>query len=154
MDSHGYTTMSCHGGSITSSPKLHSLSPIPLCINGDGMRRNPFDNKFPTTFLLIFSTDPANKFAPADAVPAMSAKSTHGFGKKKMNVGVRLTGTVLYVDEIKNYEELAKRGSSVFFWCLWLKNWVTLLSNLVDVVSQTLPPALAKRRLTLGISQR
>ena len=83
-------------------------------------------------------------FAPADAVPAMS--STPGFGDKMMNVGAKLAVRALYADEVKSHVEPAKSGSSaIFFQRFWLKNQVTLLSTLVDLVSQMLSLALAKR---------
>jgi hypothetical protein len=50
-DSDGHTTVSYRGGSITSSPKLCPQNRSPLhSSNGDGTRRNPFDNTFLTTF--------------------------------------------------------------------------------------------------------
>jgi hypothetical protein len=100
-DSDGYTTVSHRGGSIMSSPKLHSQTRSTLCTNSDGIRRNPFDDKFVTTFLPTFSNSPANKYDLTDAVPAMIAKYTPGFGEKKMKIGVKLTMTGLYADEEK-----------------------------------------------------
>jgi hypothetical protein len=50
-ESDGYTTMSHHGGSITSSPKLCLQSCSHLhSSNCDGTWRNPFDDTFLTTF--------------------------------------------------------------------------------------------------------
>jgi hypothetical protein len=55
----------------------------------------------------------------------MSANGSPGSSKKKMNF-VDKPVTVLYADGVKNYEELAKRGSSaVFYRHLWPENWVT-----------------------------
>jgi hypothetical protein len=115
-DSDWYTTVGCWDAIITSSPKLCSLSPSPPCTNGMGMRRNPFNEMFLAMFLPAFSNSSCRRCAPADAIPGMSAKGSPGSGKQKMNL-VDKPGTVLYADEVKKYEELAKRGSSaVFFW--------------------------------------
>jgi hypothetical protein len=49
-DSDRYTTVGHHGGIITSSLKLCSLSPSPPGTNSDSMRRNPLNEIFLTTF--------------------------------------------------------------------------------------------------------
>jgi hypothetical protein len=74
-DSDGYTIVIVghHGRIITSSPKLCSLSPSPLCTNSDGIRRNPFNEMFLTTFLPTFLNNSAGRCAPTNAVLAMSA---------------------------------------------------------------------------------
>ncbi len=74
-DSDGYTTVSHCGGSITSSPKLHPQSRLPLrSSNGDGTRRNPFDDMFLTTFLPTSSDGPANRTAPPEVVATILKK--------------------------------------------------------------------------------
>jgi hypothetical protein len=113
-DSAGYTTMGHRGGIITSSPKLCSLSPSPPCTIGDGMRRNPFNEIFLTTFLPAFSNGSSSRCAPADAVLVMSANGSPGSSEQKMNV-VDKPVTVLCADGVKNYEEPAKHGSSIVF---------------------------------------
>ncbi len=66
MDSDGFTTVSHPGGSSTSSPpKLHPQSRSPTRQgNEGGSRRNPFDDKFLTTFLLILSRGITSKHTP------------------------------------------------------------------------------------------
>jgi hypothetical protein len=85
-DSNGYTTMGRHSRIITCSPKLCSLSPSPLCTNGDGMRRNPFNEMFLTTSLPAFSNGSSGRCALANAVLAMSANGFPGSGKQKMTL--------------------------------------------------------------------
>jgi hypothetical protein len=67
-DLDGFTTVSHPGGSSTSSPpKLcpQSCSPTRQGNEG-GSRRNPFDNKFLTTFLPILSRRITSKHAPTE----------------------------------------------------------------------------------------
>jgi hypothetical protein len=82
-DSSWYTTVGRCGGIITSSPKLHSLSPSPPCTNGNGMRRNPFNEMFLATFLPAFLNGSSGRCAPTDAVLVMSAKSSPSSSKQK-----------------------------------------------------------------------
>ncbi len=55
-----------------------------------------------------------------------------------MNIGDKLVVMALYADEERNMRNRQSAEALLFFWRFWLKNWVTLLSNLVDVVSQQL----------------
>jgi hypothetical protein len=71
MDLDGYTTVSHFSGSPTLSPIPRPQCRSPLCPgNKDGMRRNPFNNKFLTIFLPTFLHGLDDKNAPTDAVPA------------------------------------------------------------------------------------
>jgi hypothetical protein len=66
-DSDGYTTKSCHGGSPTTSPPRPRLQPK----GKEGNRKNPFDDRFLTTFLPSFTNGPAKMHVPVNAVPHM-----------------------------------------------------------------------------------
>ncbi len=96
--SDGYITMSHHGRSITSFHKPCPQSRLPLhSSNGDGTRRNPFDNTFLMTFLPT-SDGPANRTAPPEVVAAILKKSTPAIARMKTKVGIMLTGTALFAD--------------------------------------------------------
>jgi hypothetical protein len=98
-DSDGYTTVSHHGGSNTSSPKLRPQSSSPLhSIKGDGTRRNPFDDRFLTTFFPTSSDSPANRTAPPEVVAAILKKPAPRIAGMKTKFGIVLTGKALFAD--------------------------------------------------------
>jgi hypothetical protein len=138
MDSDGYTTMSHRDGYPTSSPISRPQCRSPSCPgNEDGVRRNPFDDNFLTTFHLTFLHGLDDKNVPTDAVLANKSKKTNsGVGTTNSDVGITNSGVgtavmALFVNKDKNYEEPAKRGSPLLiFWHFWLKNRVVLRSEL------------------------
>jgi hypothetical protein len=108
-DSDGYTTVTHHGRSPTSSP------PKPRLQSGSkmGNRKNLFDDSFLNTFLLTFATGPAKTHAPMDAVPAAIAQQpTSGEEGKMKEISARST----VISEVGKggqiYEEPGRRGSS------------------------------------------
>jgi hypothetical protein len=112
-DSDGYTTMSNHGGSITFSPKLCPQSRSPLCSsNGDGTRRNHFDDTFFMTFLPTSLDNPADRTAPPEVVAAILKKPTPRIAGMKMKFGIVLTSSALFADWKKTYEEPALHVSA------------------------------------------
>jgi hypothetical protein len=64
-DSDGYTTVSRRGGSPTTSPPR----PRPPPEGKKGNRKNPFDDRFLTTFLPSFANGPTKMQVSVDAVP-------------------------------------------------------------------------------------
>ncbi len=108
MDSDGYTTVSYCGGSPTTSPPRPCLQPE----GKEGNRKNPFDNRFLTTFLPSFANGPAKTHVPVNAVPHMIMGIAPGGMRKKNNV-VCGTETVQAEDlEDKTYDEPGQCGSS------------------------------------------
>jgi hypothetical protein len=83
-DSDSYTTVSHCGGSITSFPNLFPQSRSPLhSSNGDGTRKNPFDDTFLTTFPCNSLDGPANRTAPPEVVVAILKEPTPGIGSQE-----------------------------------------------------------------------
>ena len=123
-DSDGYTTMSHHGGSITSSPKLCPQSRSPLrSSNGDGTRRNPFDNTFLTTFFPNSLDSPANRTAPPEVVVVILKEPTPRVAGTKTKFGLTSTSMALFADGRKTYEEpTAGVSAAVFFLALSAKD--------------------------------
>jgi hypothetical protein len=79
MDSDGYTTISRHGGSPTTSPPRPRLQPK----GKEGNRKNPFDDRFLTTFLPSFTNSPAKMHVPVDAVLHMIMGIAPGQNEKE-----------------------------------------------------------------------
>ncbi len=110
-DSDGYTTVSRHGGSPTTSPLRPRLQPE----GKEGNRKNPFDNRFLTTFLPFFANSPAKMHVPVNAVPPMiMGIAPSGMRKKNNFVGGTETAQVEDLEE-KTYAEPGQRGSSANF---------------------------------------
>jgi hypothetical protein len=73
--------------------------PLPLhSSNGDGARRNPFDDTFLTTFLPNSLDGPANRTAPPEVVAAILKEPTPGIAGMKTKFGVVSTGMALFAD--------------------------------------------------------
>jgi hypothetical protein len=81
-DSDGYTTVSRHGESPTTSPPR----PCPQPEGKEGNRKNPFDDRFLTTFLPSFANRPTKMQVSVDAVPDRIMGITPGGMRKKNNV--------------------------------------------------------------------
>ncbi len=109
-DSKGYT-MSRHGGSPTTSPPR----PRPQQEGKEGNRKNPFDDRFLTTFLLSFANSPTKMQASVNAVPNRIMGIAPG-GMRKKNDVVSGTETAQAEDlEKKTYEEPGQFRSSANF---------------------------------------
>jgi hypothetical protein len=88
-DSDGYTIMSHHGGSSTSPPKICPQRRSPLrSSENNGTRKNPFNDKFLTTFPTMFLDGSADRTAPDEVVAVIPKKSTPGFAGMETKLGV------------------------------------------------------------------
>jgi hypothetical protein len=104
-DSDGYTTVSCRGGFPTTSPPR----PCPQPEGKEGNRKNPFDDRFLTTFLPSFANSPTMMQVSVDAVPDRTMGIAPG-GMRKKNDVVGGTEMAQVEDlEKKTYEELGQR---------------------------------------------
>jgi hypothetical protein len=112
-DSDGYTTVSHRGGSSTSPPKICPQCRSPLhSIENDGTRKNPFNDKFLTTFPTTFLDGSADRTAPDEVVAVIPKKSTPGFAGMEMKLSIV---TALSADGKKTYEESASCVSAANF---------------------------------------
>jgi hypothetical protein len=103
-DSDGYTTVSRHGRSPTTSPPR----PRPQPEGKEGNRKNPFDKRFLTAFHPSFMNGPTKMQVSVDAVPDRIIGIAPGGMRKKNNV-VGGTETAQAEDlEKKTHEELGQ----------------------------------------------
>jgi hypothetical protein len=107
-DSDGYTTVSCRGRSPTTSPPR----PRPQPEGKEGNRKNPFDDRFLTTFLPSFASSPMKMQVSVNAVPDRIMGIAPSAMTKKNNV-VGGTETAQAEDlEKKTYEKPGQCRSS------------------------------------------